>query len=70
MRSLDVFSRFAKIDAAAAEIWLEKLSSLKPLAFEAILAEVPSERMSNIAKRFTLELLTFNQGRLLEGSFL
>ena len=65
--ALDVFRRFAERDIAAARIWLGKLSEISQNAVDAILAEIPPQRMSPVTRAFTLELLTINQRRLLES---
>jgi hypothetical protein len=67
MLALDVFRRFGELDVAAARIWLGKLGEIRQDAVDAVLAEIPPQRMSPIAREFTLELLTINQRRLLEG---
>ena len=67
MFALDVFRRFAERDIAAARIWLGKLNGVSQNAVDAILAEVPPQRMSPVTRAFTLELLTINQRRLLES---
>ena len=66
MFALDVFRRFGELDMAAARIWLGKLAEVRQNAVDAILAEVPPQRMSPVTRAFTLELLTINQRRLLE----
>ena len=67
MLALDVFRGFAQRDPVAARIWLGKLAEIGQNAVEAILAEVPPQRMSPITREFTLELLTINHRRLLES---
>jgi len=67
MLALDVFRRFAERDVTAARIWLGKLKGISQNAVDAILAEVPPQRMSPVTREFTLELLTINQRRLLES---
>ena len=67
MFAIDVFRRFAERDIAAARIWLGKLREVRQNAVDAILAEVPPQRMSPVTREFTLELLTINQRRLLES---
>ena len=67
MLALDVFRRFAKFDVQAAGIWLGKLSGIKQTAVDAILAEIPPQRMSPVTREFTLKLLMINQRRLLES---
>jgi HipA-like C-terminal domain len=67
MFALDVFRRFGERDIAAARIWLGKVVETSQNAMDAILAEVPPQRMSPVTREFTLELLTINQRRLLES---
>jgi len=67
MFALDAFRNFAGRDIAAARIWLGKLREISEIAVDAILAEVPPQRMSPITRAFTLELLMINQRRLLES---
>lgn len=67
MLALDVFQKFAERDVAAARIWLGKLAGISQNVLDAILAEVPPQRMSPVTRAFTLELLMINQRRLLES---
>lgn len=67
MFALDVFRRFGEREIAAAKIWLGKLGEIGQNGVDAILAEVPPQRMSPVTREFTLELLTINQRRLLES---
>ena len=67
MFAIDVFRRFAERDIAAARIWLGKLGEIDQTTVDAVLAEVPPQRMSPVTREFTLELLTINQRRLLES---
>jgi hypothetical protein len=66
MLALDVFREFAARDQSAARMWLGKLAEIGQFAVDAILAEIPLQRMSAITREFTLQLLMINQGRLLE----
>lgn len=65
MFTLDVFQHFARLDPGAAKIWLAKLGGIGFDVVDAILAEVPPQRMSPITRQFTLALLNINQRRLL-----
>ena len=65
--ALDVFRKFAEWDIATARIWLAKRNEMSQNAVDAILAEVPPQRMSPVTREFTLELLAINQRRLLES---
>ena len=61
------FCGFAERDIAAARIRLGKFSEIRQNTMDAILAEVPPQRMSPVTREFTLERLTINQRRLLES---
>jgi hypothetical protein len=63
---LEAFYAFAKSVAQAAKTWQDRLAAVNADAIQAILERVPARRMSEICKRFTLELLLANQHRLLE----
>jgi hypothetical protein len=66
-RGVDVFKRFADRDREAARIWLGNLAQISQIAVDAILAEIPPQRMSPVTREFTLKLLMINQRRLLES---
>jgi len=59
--TFDAFHEFAYYAPKAAKIWLQRLTAIKRDEIEAIVYEVPDDRMSGIAKQFTLELLLVNQ---------
>lgn len=63
----DLFRAFAGLDPLATQIWLDKLASVPPDAVNFVVSQTPSHRMSPVCQRFTLELLAYNQRRLLEG---
>jgi hypothetical protein len=63
--TFDAFEEFAGHAPKAAQIWLERLATIKGDDIEEIINKVPDTRMSGIAKRFTLELLVVNRDRLL-----
>ncbi len=65
--ALDVFKRFSELDPGAARIWLGKLAEISQSVVDAILAEIPPQRMSPVTREFTLELLMINKRRLLES---
>ncbi|HWL93205.1 MAG TPA: HipA-like protein [Phycisphaerae bacterium] len=48
--------------------WLERLRHVNPTDFEKIIGRIPSERMSNAARRFALDLLQLNRRALLGTS--
>ncbi|MCW5557910.1 MAG: hypothetical protein KIT22_08770 [Verrucomicrobiae bacterium] len=64
--ALDAFRQFAERDPDAARIWLGKLAGISQVAVDAILAEIPPQRMSPVTREFTLKLLMINQRRLLD----
>lgn len=66
LSTLDAFEAFATYSPQAREIWLNRLGAVNRDEVWAILERVPTERMSDICKRFTLELLCVNQERLLK----
>jgi len=63
----EAFWQFAKEVPAAAQGWLKQLESINEASIQVILDQVPEQRMSKIAKEFTLQLLSVNQQRLLEA---
>jgi hypothetical protein len=65
MLTIDVFRHFAQLDPGGARIWLETLARVESDVVDAILAEVPPNRMSTITRQFTSALLGINQRRLL-----
>jgi hypothetical protein len=62
--TLEVFQHFGRLEPEAAKIWLAKLGEIGSADVDAILAEVPPQRMSPITRQFTLSLLCINQRRL------
>jgi len=62
----EAFRAFAQFAPAAAGAWLDQLRAANQDDIHGILERVPDERMSEICKRFTIELLKENQRRLLE----
>lgn len=67
MFAVDAFKNFAERDEAPARIWLGKLNGISQNMVEAILAEVPPQRMSPVTRAFTHKLLMINQCRLLKS---
>jgi hypothetical protein len=64
--TVETFSAFAKFDPEAAQIWLNQIKNVTREQIEGIVQQVPRKRMSDVAQRFTIELLMVNQQRLLE----
>jgi hypothetical protein len=62
--TVEAFTAFAGFAAPAARIWLARLAEVGQPAIHRILDQVPDQRMSTIAKEFTLVLLMANQLRL------
>jgi hypothetical protein len=62
----DAFRAFAQRAPAGANAWLERLLAVNTMAILGILERAPAFRMSEVCKRFTMELLLTNQQRLLE----
>jgi hypothetical protein len=67
--TFEAFGEFARHSLIAAQMWINRLGSIKRDAIEAIVNEVPDHRMPGIAKKFTIELLVVNQSRLLQEYF-
>jgi hypothetical protein len=65
MTTLAAWQAFSQRLPAAGRIWLERLRAVRFEAIEAILARIPPQRMSQISRDFTRELLLENQRRLL-----
>lgn len=61
----EAFLAFAERVPVAANAWLAQLRVVQPDAVRDILEKVPVNRMSEICKRFAMELLITNQQRLL-----
>ena len=63
--NLELFELAAKLDSIAAEIWLDRLSTIQDEDVRAILDKVPPDHISNIGRDFTQKLLSLNKDRLL-----
>lgn len=66
MPTLAAWRAFAKRDLDAARVWLGQLADLDDRAVESVVENIPVQRMSPIARRFTIQLLRHNRARLLE----
>jgi hypothetical protein len=64
--TIEAFQAFGKVAPRARDAWLNRLRAVNREALCGILERVPSERMSETCRQFTLELLLTNQQRLLE----
>jgi hypothetical protein len=67
MTTLEAWQAFSQREPGVARIWLDRLRAVERKAIEAILADIPPQRMSHISREFTRELLLENQRRLLES---
>jgi hypothetical protein len=63
--TLEAFDCFREVAPVAAKIWLETIRSVTRQEIETMIQEVPPNRMSVVARRFTLELMAVNRERLL-----
>jgi hypothetical protein len=66
LTTLAAWSEVARLRPSASA-WVERLRAVAAVQVEHILAEVPPQRMSAICRDFTLELLSENRRRILEG---
>jgi len=66
--TVEAWLEFSGLAIAAARVWIDQLKAIDPSEIVGILDEIPDQRMTEIAREFTLELLTTNQKRLLEES--
>jgi hypothetical protein len=62
----EAFVAFADRAPTAADAWLTQLSAVDRIQIWDIIEVIPGERMSQVCKEFTLELLLVNQRRLLD----
>lgn len=64
---LDAFREFASHAPDAGHVWQESLQTVRTEDVSVILEQVPDDRMSEVCRQFTLELLESNRQRLLES---
>ena len=64
--TLECFEAFASHAAEAAKLWMRRLGAIEECKVREIVERVPSTRISNIAKQFTVELLNENKKRILQ----
>lgn len=64
--NIDCFFMAVNRRPVAKKYWLQKLSDISPGTIENILKEIPVDIMSEVSKKFTLQLLLENRKRLLE----
>lgn len=63
--TLGTFRLFSERSGKAAKAWQQRLETLTPSVLESIVNRVPTHRMSDMARRFTIELVKFNQSRIM-----
>ena len=66
LKLLEAFRRYALMEKVAALAWLDRLSLIEDVQIWLIIDRVPNLLMSNIAKKFTLQLLICNRDNLLK----
>ena len=66
MTTFAAWKEFAKYAPESGRVWLERLARVDDGAVREIIARVPAERMSDVAKAFTRQLLSVNRQRLLD----
>jgi hypothetical protein len=66
--TIAAFHSFAQFAPNAARIWQKIISGVTMEEIEAIIKQVPPQRMSPVARKFTLELMMENQQRLVSLS--
>lgn len=67
LKTRAAFGRFAQHAPKAAQIWLERLSTVDDSQVMQILDQIPPQRMSHISREFSRSLLGENRLRLLNG---
>jgi hypothetical protein len=67
LTTVQAWEAFSRKTPQAAIIWLERLRAIKAQAVQEVLDQVPPQRMSQICREFTRQLLLENQRRLLTG---
>lgn len=65
MTTLEAFSDAAASHASAAGYWRQRLSALDPGTLEAVVRQMPTSAMSQIAGRFAVQVMIENRIRLL-----
>lgn len=65
--TLAAWQAFAARVPAEAAIWRERLAAVEQAAVEAVVDQVPPDRMSALCRGFTLQLLAENKRRLLQA---
>lgn len=65
LRTLDAFREVSRLRPRAAEAWKERLRAIGETEIRRLLAEVPPERCSAVAKEFAARIVLHNRARLL-----
>jgi hypothetical protein len=65
MSTLDAFREGGRRRPRAAHAWIARLERLSSQDIEAIVADIPSDRISAVAKDFAIRMLFLNAQRLL-----
>jgi len=65
MPTLDAFRAAGLRQPGAAQAWLARLERLSAQDIEGIFANIPSDRISAVAKDFAVSMLALNSQRLL-----
>lgn len=68
MTTYGAWKAFAARSPAAAEAWRARLAGITGPTVQGVLENVPPNRMSAIARDFTMDLLAENQRRILADS--
>ena len=64
MSTFDAFREAGKIRPVAAKVWIERLEQVSRHNLELIFENIPSNRISAVAKDFALQMLELNRQRL------
>jgi hypothetical protein len=65
--TVEAFLEFGKISLDAANFWTKRLKKVGDKNIESILQQIPQSRISDISRRFSLQLLQVNRRRILES---
>ncbi|MEZ0194071.1 hypothetical protein Q1Z72_13775 [Pseudomonas qingdaonensis] len=66
LRTLKAFQFFGVLTPVAALSWLERLDLLTIAEMQAIIDKVPTEVMSDVSKKFAIEMLVCNKSNMME----
>ena len=68
LSTLAAWQAFARLSSAATAAWTNRLEAIDDTQVHALLVKIPPSRMSNVCRKFTLELLKENRKRVLMES--